>query len=293
MLQSMTGYGSSAVNIGSRVYSIEIKGVNHRYLDIKIRLPREYYQFEETFRKEISQYITRGRVDVFIHYEKGVDSNKEIVVDKQLAQAYHQELKELAQMFQIAQQPSIEFIASRPDVIIMQEPELDLEESAAKISEALKEACSKFVSMRTTEAEVLAKAMKEQLTELQSYREQIKQRAPEVVKEYQAKLRERIELLLDKSVELNEDKLSNEIAFFADRASIDEELVRLDSHVRQFDDILTDGDTVGRKMDFLVQEMNREVNTIGSKSSDIEISRNVVEMKSIIEKIREQVQNIE
>ncbi len=293
MLQSMTGYGSSTVDIGNRSFSIELKGVNHRYLDIKIRLPREYFQLEEGIRKEISKYISRGRVDVYIHYEKGLEEDKELIIDKKLAKVYFERLSELAREFNIEKNPSVEFIASRPDVTILQESEQDLEFINAKLLPAVQKACTMFSSMRSTEAKVLTEAMISQLAELEVYRKSVAKRSPEVVKEYQIKLHDRIKQLIDKNVEFNQDKLCNEVAYFADRASIDEEVVRLKSHIKQFKDILHKGGAAGRKLDFLVQEMNREVNTIGSKSSDIVISNSVVEMKSIIEKIREQVQNIE
>ena len=293
MLQSMTGYGNSTVEIGNRNYTIELKGVNHRYLDIKIRLPREYFQLEEVIRKEISKDISRGRVDVYIHYDKNVDEEKEIIVDKNLAKVYYEQLTDLVKEFKMSDSPSIEFIASRPDVVIMKEPEQDMEEVTKILLKAVNEASSKFKSMRIVEAKALAKAMINQLNELESYRQRVAIRSPEVVKEYKDKLQDRIKQLLDKNVEINQDRLCNEVVYFADRSSIDEEVVRLKSHINQFKSIIEKGGPVGRKLDFLVQEMNREVNTTGAKSSDLEISSSVVEMKSIIEKIREQVQNIE
>ncbi|QOR36197.1 YicC family protein [Clostridium sp. 'deep sea'] len=293
MLQSMTGYGNSTVEIGNRNYTIELKGVNHRYLDIKIRLPREYFQLEEVIRKEISKDISRGRVDVYIHYDKNVDEDKEIIVDKNLAKVYYEQLTALVKEFKMKDSPSIEFIASRPDVVIMKEPEQDMEEVTKILLKAVNEASSKFKSMRIVEAKALSKTMINQLNELESYRQLVAKRSPEVVKEYKDKLQDRIKQLLDKNVEINQDRLCNEVVYFADRSSIDEEVVRLKSHVNQFKSIIEKGGPVGRKLDFLVQEMNREVNTTGAKSSDLEISSSVVEMKSIIEKIREQVQNIE
>lgn len=293
MLQSMTGYGNSTVEIGNRNYTIELKGVNHRYLDIKIRLPREYFQLEEVIRKEISKDISRGRVDVYIHYDKNIDEDKEIIVDKNLAKVYYEQLTALVKEFKMKDSPSIEFIASRPDVVIMKEPEQDMEEVTKILLKAVNEASSKFKSMRIVEAKALSKTMINQLNELESYCQLVAKRSPEVVKEYKDKLQDRIKQLLDKNVEINQDRLCNEVVYFADRSSIDEEVVRLKSHVNQFKSIIEKGGPVGRKLDFLVQEMNREVNTTGAKSSDLEISSSVVEMKSIIEKIREQVQNIE
>ncbi len=293
MLQSMTGYGRSTVDIGAQTYTIEIKGVNHRYLDIKIRMPREYYQLEDVIRKEIGKYFERGRIDVFIHYERSVVNSQEIKIDQNLAAAYLKGLIDLAAYCNLEQEPNLEYIASRPDVLTITEPEVDWDDAAKRMIGGVNDACQEMLKMRSYEGATLAVAINNQLAEIADLWAKVKEKAPIVIAEYQTKLQERIRSLLDQSVELDQDRLANEVAYFADKASIDEELVRLASHLEQFTEIMEQGGVVGRKLDFIVQEMNREVNTMGSKSSDIEITRTVVDMKSLIEKIREQVQNIE
>ena len=293
MLQSMTGYGRSNVEIGTQTYTIELKGVNHRYLDIKVRMPREYYQLEDVIRKEIGKVFSRGRIDVYVHYEKNAGRSQEIKVDKELANAYVRGLVELAEYCNLKQTPSLEFVATRPEVMTVTEPEVDWDDAAKLLLSGVTSACREMLKMRTYEGTALAVAIDNQLQEIAALRAQVEKRAPLVVEEYKVKLHDRIRGLLEKSIEVNQDRLANEIAYFADRASIDEELVRLASHLEQFTDIMQKGGVIGRKMDFIVQEMNREVNTMGSKSADMEITRAVVNMKSVIEKIREQVQNIE
>jgi uncharacterized protein (TIGR00255 family) len=292
MVKSMTGFGSSEqVGAGWNIRA-EVKAVNHRYGEIIVRLPRQFNSVEETVRAEVQKNVTRGRVEVFLNFEETGEKKSIVKLDKDLALAYHKILKDLADSLGEEHQVSVFQLAQLPEVLTVEEEDLDLETIKEIAVQAVDGALQKLNQMRTAEGQELARDLFARLSTLKGLAEKIKDRAPLIVKEHQQKITERMQELLQ-HIPVDENRLAMEIAIFADKASIEEELVRLDSHCRQFILALSSEETIGRKLDFLVQEMNREVNTIGSKANDLAVSHLVVEAKSELEKIREQVQNIE
>jgi uncharacterized protein (TIGR00255 family) len=289
----MTGYGSSTLLIGNRDFSFEIKGVNNRYLDVRVHLPRDYYKLENDIKEKISSYVNRGKVDLYINYKTLPEASSKVDIDKALVKEYYGAIQNIADDFDYDDDISLQFILSQPNVMTLIEPEIELEEEKVHIINAVALACEEFVQMRENEATNLIKSIKGQLDSLSTEVDKVEKRSSLIVDEYKQKLEQRIKELLSDSVEVDQDRLANEVAYYADKAGIDEEIVRVHSHVDQFNKILKEDNKIGRKLDFLVQEFNREINTIGSKSSDVTITNSVVEMKSIIEKIREQVQNLE
>ena len=292
MSKSMTGYGRGEAQGLSKQFTVEIKSVNHRYLEVFIRQPRQYAMLEENIRRFVQKFIQRGRVDVFIKVEELGEQKPEIKVDKEIAVAYYESLKDLADNLQISPDINVFQLVSLPEVIKLEEVEEDLEQVWQILQKALIQGLEQLVEMRKTEGESLKNDLLKRIDLLQKLSEQIYQRSPLVVEEYRQKLQNRIkELLTD--YELDEQRLNQEIVYFADKSNITEEIIRLRSHFQQFTKSMALDEPVGRKLDFLVQEMNREMNTIGSKANDMEIGQLVVEGKSELEKIREQVQNIE
>lgn len=240
----------------------------------------------------MQEKVTRGRLDLFLTLEKTGDQKNLVKVDKEIGLAYYKALKELSSLCQIGEEINLAQLAQMPGVIMIEEEKEDLEAIWPGIEEAVIQACQELVTMRTGEGEKLALDLKNRGRDILDYVRQIEERSPLVVQEYQEKLTQRVQELLGE-IQIDESKLASEVAFFADRASITEELVRLKSHLSQMNLFLDSNDAVGRKLDFLVQEMNREINTIGSKGNDLAINRVVVEVKSELEKVREQVQNLE
>src|SRR6056297_2900844 len=293
MLQSMTGYGTHTKQIGNRDFTFEIKGVNHRYLDIRVHLPRDYYKLESEIKDLISNFVNRGKVDLYINVKTLPTTDIEVEVNEKLFAEYYNKINSALKNIKKKQEINIDYILSQPNILSTKEPEVEIDEQREDIYSAISEACKELVMMREKEAKNLVASIKEQLNQIESHLEIISKRADTVVVEYRKKLEEKITDLLPEDVAVDQDKLANEVAYYADKAGIDEEIVRVGSHVDQFYHNLKKEGKVGRKLDFLVQELNREINTIGSKSSDVTITNTVVEMKSIIEKIREQVQNLE
>lgn len=289
----MTGYGRGEKEaLGKRIY-LELKSVNHRYLEVSLRHPRKYLKMEEKIRKIISEYIKRGHVEVFVKIKNTDQQDVDITIDKETALKYYNSLNELGEMLKINNDLSLEKIITLPEVVSIEEKEEDIDQIWVHYEEVLRQALEQNTEMRVEEGKHLKEDFLHRIEDLKKLKEKVALRSPQVTLEYKEKLKFRIEELLEKKDIINEDKLENEIAFFADRSSIVEELVRLDSHFNQFLNNLNFKEPVGRKLDFLIQEMNREVNTIGSKANDSEISAAVVEMKAELEKIREQIQNIE
>lgn len=293
MIQSMTGYGNSLKQIFGREYSLEIKGVNSRYLDIRIYMPREYFALEAPLKELIGKAVNRGRVDVYINIGLLPDSSREVVLDEQLFSAYNSKIGFLQESLNIAAIPPLEFILSRPDVLRVEQEEIPLEEESRELLAIAEEALNSFLAMRLSEGKVLADSVIKHLRDLENCLKIIEAQAPTVVNDYRERLIKRLEQLLPEGTSIDQERLHNEIVITADRASIDEEIVRLKSHITQFRDFLRAGGVVGRKLDFLLQEANREVNTIASKATDLLIINTAVECKSVLEKIREQIQNIE
>ncbi|MEN3002761.1 YicC/YloC family endoribonuclease [Dehalobacterium formicoaceticum] len=292
LVRSMTGYGRGAGSSANQMITVEAKSVNHRYLEIVVRMPKQLLPLEERIKKLVQEKVTRGRLDLFLTLEKTGDQKNLVKVDKEIGLAYYKALKELSSLCQIGEEINLAQLAQMPGVIMIEEEKEDLEAMWPGIEEAVIQACQELVTMRTGEGEKLALDLKNRGRDILDYVRQIEERSPLVVQEYQEKLTQRVQELLGE-IQIDESKLASEVAFFADRASITEELVRLKSHLSQMNLFLDSNDAVGRKLDFLVQEMNREINTIGSKGNDLAINRVVVEVKSELEKVREQVQNLE
>ncbi|MFP4456180.1 MAG: YicC/YloC family endoribonuclease [Clostridia bacterium] len=293
MLQSMTGYGMHTEQIGNRDFTFEVKGVNNRYLDVRVHLPRDYYKLESEIKDLISTFVNRGKVDLYINFKTLPDTDIEVEINEKLMNEYYHKISSALKGIKQEQKVNIDFILSQPNIVTTKEPEIEIDDQRDEILEAISKACKEFVSMRKMEANNLVKSINEQLNQIQTQLALVSERSNSVVIEYKEKLEEKIGDLLPEDVEVDQDKLANEVAYYADKAGIDEEIVRISSHVNQFHHNLKSERKVGRKLDFLVQELNREINTIGSKSSDVPITNAVVELKSIIEKIREQVQNLE
>ena len=292
MVNSMTGFGrGEQLGLGYH-FSIEIKSVNHRYQEIMVKIPRNFNLLEERIRKIIQEKTQRGRIEVYVNVKETEEKERFVKVDKELALSYDKSLKELANLLDTTYTTDVYSLVSLPEILSVEEQETDIEAVWPYIETAVQEALTQLIAMRKNEGEKLAQDLLQRLDELRDLTEQIKQRSPLVVSEYQEKLRQRLAVMLT-DTSLDENRLLMEVALFADRASITEELVRLESHIEQFVEALQQQQPIGRKLDFLVQEMNRETNTIGSKANDLVISHLVVEGKSQLEKIREQVQNIE
>lgn len=290
-MQSMTGYGRCQIERDGREMTVEVKSVNHRFLDISYRLARHLTFLDDALRKGVSARLSRGHVDVYVNYENHRADAREVRVDTALAVAYQSALRELSQALQMEGQISVQDYARLPDVLTVQEKEEDQQAVRELFEEALNGALDALIDMRAQEGEHMCADILEKVGSIEALQAQIALRAPGVVVDYRDRLRERLSALNEG--ELDEARLLTEIALFADRAAIDEELVRLLSHTAQIRSTVRMNEPVGRRLDFLVQELNREVNTIGSKAMDADIAQCVVQAKGEIEKLREQVQNIE
>lgn len=292
MVSSMTGFGRGSAQADGREITIELKSVNHRYLDIGYRMPRQINFLEDVFRAELSESLSRGHVDVYVNYRNLRNDSKTVEIDKGLLNAYLEAAKSASDEFALDDDMKLTSALRFQDVLTVVSAEEDREALVSLSKEALKLAVDELKAMRAKEGERLANDLFKRLDTINELREQIEKRAPQVVEEYRVKLSERIEKLLS-SVTVDQQRLATEVAIFADKASIDEETVRLKSHVKGMKELLNSNEATGRKLDFLVQEMNREFNTIGSKANDGEIVAFVIDGKAEVEKIREQVQNIE
>lgn len=292
MLRSMTGFGRGENTGRVKQVTVEIKAVNNRFGEVQIRLPYPYVVLEERIKRFILSQLSRGRIDVFIKLKDTNLRPRELQVDKDLAVNYYKTLEDLATITEIPCDVNVLQIAQFPDVLTMCEQEEEIEKIWEDIFPALQEAVAVLLEMRETEGKKLKEDLLERLQFLQHIHAKILAKSPQVVEIYRDKLAARIqELMVEENID--KERLALEVALFADKCNIDEELVRLNSHFLQFAQNLKEDMAVGRKLDFLLQEINREVNTIGSKANDLEITQAVVELKSELEKIREQVQNIE
>jgi uncharacterized protein (TIGR00255 family) len=290
----MTGYGRGEALLYDRRFIVEIKSVNHRYNDITIKMPRAMLMYEDRVKKILATGIFRGKTDVYISFESFSRDDVQVRINEALADEYVEALNSLNDRYKLEDKVSLSLIARFPDVITV-EKNMASDSENDQIWEcleiAVRQALDSFVAMRETEGEALKANILEKLTGIEDAIKRVEKRAPEVAKDYRARLTERLAEL--DGVNVDENRLITEIALFADKACIDEEITRMFSHISQMRSILAENVPVGRKLDFLVQEMNREVNTIGSKSNDLEITSTIVDTKSEIEKIREQVQNLE
>lgn len=293
LVMSMTGYGKGEYENEFYRCKIEIKSVNHRYIDINVRSPRQISYLEEKVKKQVKQALSRGKIEVYIDLDYLSGGQVEVEIDNELASSYYGALQELKVNLNLNDEVSLDNVLNMPDIIRTRRRDVDEDIVWEALENALDKALNEISEMRQNEGQELKDNILFNLTNIGNYINIIEERSPKVVEEYRIKLNERIEGILEDDVQLDNEKLSIEVAFFADKADINEEIVRLKSHIKQLNTILNDGNSIGRKLDFLIQEFNREINTIGSKSSDTIITSYVVELKSEIEKIREQIQNIE
>ena len=292
MVKSMTGYGRHESALHGRTLVIEVKSVNNRYLDCNVRLPRVYICAEDGVQRRVKEVISRGKVDVYVNMENNTEEAVSVTLNQPVAAGYMEALRKMAETFGLAPAVSIDLLSKFPDVFKVDKVPEDLEELTADIHAVAEEALRDFDAMRCREGEKLEADLLGRLDTLEDFTHQVEQRSPQTVADYRARLTAKLqEVLADR--QLDESRVLTEAAIFADKVAVDEETVRLHSHIAQFRDMLAGGSPIGRKLDFLIQEMNRETNTIGSKCNNLEISTIVVNMKAEIEKIREQVQNIE
>ena len=288
----MTGFGRAEVEEEGRKLTVELKTVNHRFLDINIRIPRTLGFTEELIRKTIKDKLTRGRVDVFVNYSAFESDAKTAIADLGLMRSYLEAARHAAEETGIQDDLQLSHMIRIPDMIVIQEESEDEDRLSRLVQNASRQAIESLEGMRLREGESLKVNILECLDALEAIRSRVDERKDIVVSEYAVKLRQRISELIT-STEIDESRFNTEVALMADRADVTEEIVRLGTHINEFRKAASDKNAVGRKLDFMVQEMNREINTIGSKSQDFDITTAVIEGKSIIEKIREQVQNIE
>lgn len=292
MIKSMTGFGRCEVARGERKISLEMKSVNHRYLDVSIKMPKKLNFFEAAIRSELKKYIQRGKVDVFVGYEDYTEANVCVKYNRELAAEYMKYLNAMAQDFALDNDIRVSSLSRYPEILSMEEQTVDEEELWQLVSEAVRGAAEGFVETRIKEGENLKNDLIDKLDGMLSHVDYITERSPQIIAEYKQKLREKVAELLD-DAKVDESRLLMEVTIFADKVCVDEELVRLRSHIETTKENLLQGGSIGRKLDFIAQEMNREANTILSKTSDLEISNRAIELKTEIEKVREQIQNIE
>lgn len=292
MIKSMTGFGRCEIEEDNRKITVEIKSVNHRYLDVNVKLPKKLSFFESAVRNLIKEYIQRGKVDIFITCEDFNETNFSLKYNEELAGEYLKYLQQMAEHFQLENDIRVSTLSRYPDVFIMEEQDNDEEELWALLEKTLRNACEAFVETREKEGENLKTDLLNKLDEMIGYVDFIEDRSPIVMKEYRERLETKVkEILEDK--QMDDARIATEVTIFADKICVDEETVRLKSHIEAMKAALTGGGTVGRKLDFIAQEMNREANTILSKASDLAISDTGINLKTDIEKVREQIQNIE
>ena len=292
MIKSMTGFGRCEVQEGQRKITVEMKSVNHRYLDVAMKMPKKLNFFEAAIRSELKNFIQRGKVDLFINYEDYTQTNVCVKYNRELAEEYLKYLNQMAEEFSLDNDVRVSALSRYPEVLTMEEQTVDEEKLWKLLEQAIKGAAQGFVETRIKEGENLKNDLLEKLNEMLGHVDFITERSPQIIAQYRQKLRDKVKDLLEDS-KVDENRLLTEVTIFADRVCVDEELVRLRSHIEATKEALIQGGSIGRKLDFIAQEMNREANTILSKSSDLEISNRGIELKTEIEKVREQIQNIE
>ena len=292
MVKSMTGYGRHESVLHGRTLVIEVKSVNNRYLDCNVRLPRVYICAEDGVQRRVKEVISRGKVDVYVNMENNTEEAVSVTLNQPVAAGYMEALRKMAETFGLAPAVSIDLLSKFPDVFKVDKVPENLEELTADIHAVAEEALRDFDAMRCREGEKLEADLLGRLDTLEDFTHQVEQRSPQTVADYRARLTAKLqEVLADR--QLDESRVLTEAAIFADKVAVDEETVRLHSHMAQLRTMLAGDVPVGRKLDFLIQEVNRESNTIGSKCNDLTVARDVVNMKAEVEKIREQVQNME
>lgn len=292
MIKSMTGFGRCEVSDTNRKFTVEIKSVNHRYLDVNIKMPKKISFFESSVRNLLKEYTERGKVDVFITYEDNTENNFALKYNEELASQYMVHLNRMAETFCIENDIRVSGLSRYPEVFTMEEQSIDEKELWEGLEKAVRGAAALFVESRIAEGERLQRDLCEKLDGMHSYVDFIEERTPVIMREYRERLEAKVqELLADR--QMDDARIAAEVTIFADKICVDEETVRLRSHIQSTKDTLSSGGSIGRKLDFIAQEMNREANTILSKANDLEISDTGINLKTDIEKVREQIQNIE
>ena len=292
MIKSMTGFGRCEVADEKRKFTVELKSVNHRYLDVNIKMPKKLNFFESAIRNLLKEYIERGKVDVYITYEDYTEDNYSLRYNAALAGKYLGYLNSMAEEFHLENDIRVSTLSRYPDVFVMEEQDIDEKELWSGLEKALRGACEQFVDSRVKEGEALKADLLDKLDTMLFDVDFIEERSPQIMKEYRTRLEEKIqEILGDRQID--DARIATEVTIYADKVCVDEETVRLRSHIMTTKDTLLAGGSIGRKLDFIAQEMNREANTILSKANNIEISDIGIDLKTGIEKVREQIQNIE
>ena len=291
MIKSMTGYGKSNMSKNLREYQVEIKSVNHRYLDVSVKMPRSLSYLEEEIKKAVSSKLTRGKVDVFITFNNNSLEGRDIKINTEIAKMYIKELRNLAESEGIVADIPVTEISKLPDVLTIQNNQDD-ETIKNELLEVSSKAIDNLVDMRKVEGEKIAQDLLIRIQDIEEKVKKISSLSTGLIEEYVVKLNTRIKDLLQDQ-EIDEARLAQEVVIYADKCSIEEEVTRLNSHIYQFRELLNSNEAMGKKLDFMIQEMNRETNTIGSKANNLEITNEVINMKTQLENIREQVQNIE
>ena len=292
MIKSMTGFGRSEIVKGNRKISVEIKSVNHRYLEAGIKMPKKLNVFESRMRDLLKKYATRGKIDIFINYEDDSESQANLKFNQNIADEYMAIFNNMSEKYNLKNDMTVGGLARFPEVITMDEVQEDEEELWHFIEEAMKAALEQFVNTRILEGENLKKDLLGKLDHMEELVAFVEKRSPEIMKEYRSKLESKVKELLGDTT-IDESRIATEVIIYADKICVDEETVRLRSHIEHARKCLNEDGGIGRKMDFIAQEMNREANTTLSKANDIEISNAAIDLKTEIEKVREQIQNIE
>lgn len=292
MIKSMTGFGRAEVSEGQRKFTVEMKAVNHRYLDVSVKMPKKLNFFEASIRNLLKEYMQRGKVDLYITYEDLSEQTVSVKYHADVAASYMNYLKEMAETFDLENDVRVSNLSRYPEVFSMEEQEIDEEGIWKGLEKAIRLGAEAFVESRVKEGENLKNDLLDKLDGMLSHVAYIEENSPKIVEEYKQKLQNKVRDLMEDN-RIDENRLLMEVTLFADKICVDEEIVRLKSHIEMLKNTLIEGGSIGRKLDFIVQEMNREANTILSKSTDLEISNRGIELKTDIEKVREQIQNIE
>ena len=292
MIRSMTGFGRGEVQKGERKITVEIKAVNHRYFDVNVKMPKSLMSFDAPVRTLLKEYIERGKVDVFITVQGQAQDNCAVIYNDKIARQYLESYQKMSEDLGLVNDIKLSVIGKSPEVLTLLQEEENEEELWSELEEAVRSACEKLVKVRSTEGENLKTDLLAKLEHMEKNVDLIEERAPRIVDAYRTKLEEKVKELVGDTT-IDEQRLATEIVMFSDKICTDEERVRLRSHIHTMEDNLKKGGAVGRKLDFIAQEMNREANTILSKSNDLETSGIAIDLKTEIEKVREQIQNIE
>lgn len=292
MFKSMTGYGRHEISDGGKKIMVEIKSVNHRYSDYSVKVPRYYGYLEDKIREYVSKKVQRGKIDIYVSIESYGEADKQIILNEELAENYIEVLRQMAEKFNLRDDITVSSVARYQEIFKSERKEENDEEIWELVKNVLEPAVSAFSDMRAREGERLYNDLSARIEYMKDLAKKVDERSPKTVEEYRNKLYQKIKELVEER-DIDESRILTEVAIFADKVAVNEEMVRLASHFDEFYDIAKKDEPAGRKLDFLVQEINREVNTTGSKANDIEIAKLVVDLKAEIEKFREQIQNIE